>query len=304
MEKHNIKFKETSREDELEFYSNIFLSEKRIEFKKIEEAKNFPLIQQIFYLPFVKKVVLNKHSVYVEKLNILEWKDVQDELSKQLEDFLNDGGLVSQIELTKTSPVTVYAESTPNPNAMKFVVNKKLFNDVYEFKKVEETKDAPLAKSLFTFPFIQEIFFDFNFISIIQKANSNWDENVMDVREFIRSFIQDDNVVIYEENFVKKSDPKIIENLDDVSKKIIEIIEEHVKPAVASDGGNIVFESYDKKSKKVNVILQGACSGCPSSTITLKSGIENMLKEMLPDMISSVNAINGWYYLLREKFLR
>ena len=293
MEKHIIKFKETSREDELEFYSNIFLSEKRIEFEKVEEAKNFPLIQQIFYLPFVKKVVLNKHSVYVEKFNILEWKDVQDELSKQLEDFLNNGGLVSQIELTKTSPVTVYAESTPNPNAMKFVVNKKLFNDVYEFKKVEETKDAPLAKSLFTFPFIKEIFFDFNFISIIQKANSNWDENVMDVREFIRSFIQDDNVVIYEENFVKKSDPKIIENLDDVSKKIIEIIEEHVKPAVASDGGNIVFKSYDKESKKVNVILQGACSGCPSSTITLKSGIENMLKEMLPDMISSVNAING-----------
>jgi Fe-S cluster biogenesis protein NfuA len=293
MEKHIIKFKETSREDELEFYSNIFLSEKRIEFEKVEEAKNYPLIQQIFYLPFVKKVVLNKHSVYVEKLNILEWKDVQDELSKQLEDFLNDGGLVSQIELTKTSPVTVYAESTPNPNAMKFVVNKKLFNDVYEFKKVEETKDAPLAKSLFTFPFIKEIFFDFNFISIIQRANSNWDENVMDVREFIRSFIQDDNVVIYEENFVKKSDPKIIENLDDVSKKIIEIIEEHVKPAVASDGGNIVFKSYDKESKKVNVILQGACSGCPSSTITLKSGIENMLKEMLPDMISSVNAING-----------
>ena len=293
MEKHIIKFKETSREDELEFYSSIFLSEKRIEFEKVEEAKNYPLIQQIFYLPFVKKVVLNKHSVYVEKLNILQWKDVQDELSKQLEDFLNDGGLVSQIELTKTSPVTVYAESTPNPNAMKFVVNKKLFNDVYEFKKVEETKDAPLAKSLFTFPFIKEIFFDFNFISIIQRANSNWDENVMDVREFIRSFIQDDNVVIYEENFVKKSDPKIIENLDDVSKKIIEIIEEHVKPAVASDGGNIVFKSYDKESKKVNVILQGACSGCPSSTITLKSGIENMLKEMLPDMISSVNAING-----------
>ena len=293
MEKHNIKFKETSREDELEFYSNIFLSEKRIEFEKIEEAKNFPLIQQIFYLPFVNKVILNKHSVYIEKLNILEWKDVQDELCKQLEDFLNGGGLVSQVELTKASPITVYAESTPNPNAMKFVVNKKLFNDVYEFKKVEDTKDAPLAKSLFTFPFIQEIFFDFNFISIIQKPDSNWDENIMDVREFIRSFIQDENTILYEENFIKKSDSKIIENLDDVSKKIIEIIEEHVKPAVASDGGNIVFESYDNESKKVNVILQGACSGCPSSTITLKSGIENMLKEMLPGMISSVNAING-----------
>ncbi|HIF84792.1 MAG TPA: NifU family protein [Flavobacteriaceae bacterium] len=293
MEKHTIKFKETSREEELEFYSNIFLSDKRIEFEKIDQAKDFPLIQQIFYLPFVKKVVLNKHSVYVEKLNILDWKDVQNELCKQLEDFLNDGGLVNESELKKASPVTVYAESTPNPNAMKFVVNKKLFDDVYEFKKVEHTNDAPLAKSLFSFPFVKEVFFDFNFISIIQKDNSNWDENVMDVREFIRSFIQDDNTIIYKENFIKKSEPNTIEDLDDVSKNIIEIIEKHVKPAVASDGGNIVFKSYDNESKKVNVILQGACSGCPSSTITLKSGIENMLKEMLPGMISSVNAING-----------
>ena len=82
-------------------------------------------------------------------------------------------------------------------------------------------------------------------------------------------------------------------NIDDISKEIIEIIEKHVKPAVASDGGNIVFQSYDQETKNVNVILQGACSGCPSSTITLKSGIENMLKEMLPGMISEVNAING-----------
>jgi len=115
----------------------------------------------------------------------------------------------------------------------------------------------------------------------------------MDVKEFIRSFIQDDNTILYKENFIKKSELNTIEDLDDVSKNIIEIIEKHVKPAVASDGGNIVFKSYDNESKKVNVILQGACSGCPSSTITLKSGIENMLKEMLPGMISSVNAING-----------
>ncbi|MBT5596498.1 MAG: NifU family protein, partial [Flavobacteriaceae bacterium] len=158
---------------------------------------------------------------------------------------------------------------------------------------VEHTNDAPLAKSLFNFPFVKEVFFDFNFISIIQKDNSNWDENVMDVKEFIRSFIQDDNTILYKENFIKKSELNTIEDLDDVSKNIIEIIEKHVKPAVASDGGNIVFKSYDNESKKVNVILQGACSGCPSSTITLKSGIENMLKEMLPGMISSVNAING-----------
>ena len=117
----------------------------------------------------------------------------------------------------------------------------------------------------------------------------------MDVREFIRSYIQDDNILIHED-LVEESSDQIevdLENIDDVSKEIIDIIEKHVKPAVAADGGNIVFQSFVLESKNVNVILQGACSGCPSSTVTLKSGIENMLKEMLPGMISEVNAING-----------
>ena len=295
MDKHIIKFKETSREEELEFYSNIFLSKDRIEFKKIEESKNFPLIQQIFYLPFVKKVILNKRSVYIEKLNILKWSDVQNELCKQIQDFLNDGGLVNQSETNKISPTTVYAESTPNPNVMKFVVNKKIVKGVFEFKNISETTNAPIAKSLFSFPFVKEVFLDFNFISVTQNSNSNWEENVIDIREFIRSYIQDDNTLIHEELF-EQTQNKIevnLENIDDVSKEIIDIIEKHVKPAVAADGGNIVFQSYDQETKNVNVILQGACSGCPSSTITLKSGIENMLKEMLPGMISEVNAING-----------
>ena len=293
MEKHIIKFKETSREEELEFYSNIFLSEKRIEFNKIEETIDFPLIQQIFYLPFIKKVTLNKHSVYIEKLNILKWNDVQEELCSQLEEFLNKGGLVSKNEIKKVSPVTVYAESTPNPNAMKFVVNKKIVDNVFEFKSIDETIDSPLAKSLFGFDFVKEVFFDFNFVSLIQHQGNNWDENVMDIREFIRSFIQDNNTIVFEDriNNNVKTNSKV--EFDDISKEIIKIIDENIKPAVASDGGNILFESYDKNTQKVNVILQGACSGCPSSTVTLKSGIETMLKDMLPGKISEVNAVNG-----------
>ena len=295
MEKHIIKFKETSREEELEFYSNKFLSKDRIEFTKIEESKNFPLIQQIFYLPFIKKVVLNKRSVYIEKLNILEWKDVQNELCKQIQDFLNEGGVVSQSEINKISPTTVYAESTPNPNVMKFVINKKIVKGVYEFKNISETTNAPIAKSLFSFPFVKEVFLDFNFISVTQNSNSDWQENIMDVREFIRSYIQDNNTLIHEDLMEENSNLVEVdfEKIDDISKEIIDIIEKHVKPAVAADGGNIVFQSYDQETKNVNVILQGACSGCPSSTVTLKSGIENMLKEMLPGMISDVNAING-----------
>jgi Fe-S cluster biogenesis protein NfuA len=293
MEKNIIKFKETSREEELEFYSNIFLSEKRIEFNKIEETIDFPLIQQIFYLPFIKKVTLNKHSVYIEKLNILKWNDVQEELCSQLEEFLNNGGLVSKNEIKKVSPVTVYAESTPNPNAMKFVVNKKIVDNVFEFKSIDETIDSPLAKSLFGFDFVKEVFFDFNFVSLIQHQGNNWDENVMDIREFIRSFIQDNNTIVFEDriNNNVKTNSKV--EFDDISKEIIKIIDENIKPAVASDGGNILFESYDKNTQKVNVILQGACSGCPSSTVTLKSGIETMLKDMLPGKISEVNAVNG-----------
>jgi len=293
MEKHIIKFKETSREEELEFYSNIFLSEKRIEFNKIEETIDFPLIQQIFYLPFIKKVTLNKHSVYIEKLNILKWNDVQEELCSQLEEFLNNGGLVSKNEIKKVSPVTVYAESTPNPNAMKFVVNKKIVDNVFEFKSIDETIDSPLAKSLFGFDFVKEVFFDFNFVSLIQHPGNNWDENVMDIREFIRSFIQDNNTIVFEDriNNNVKTNSKV--EFDDISKEIIKIIDENIKPAVASDGGNILFKSYDKNTQKVNVILQGACSGCPSSTVTLKSGIETMLKDLLPGKISEVNAVNG-----------
>ena len=293
MNKYIIKFKETSRESELEFYSNIFLSEKRIEFNKIEETSEFPLIQQIFYLPFIKKVILNKHSIYIEKLNILEWSDVQEEICSQIEEFLNNGGVVSKNEIKKVSPVSVYAESTPNPNAMKFVVNKKIVDDIFEFKSIEETLESPLAKSLFSFPLVKEVFFDFNFVSIIKKIEFNWEENVMEIREFIRSFIQDGNTIVFEENIKKVKAKKNNIKIDNVSKEIIKIIDENIKPAVASDGGNILFESYDSETKKVNVILQGACSGCPSSTITLKSGIETMLKDMLPGMISEVNAINA-----------
>ena len=244
-------------------------------------------------MPFIKKVILIKHSVYIEKLNILEWSDVQEEICSQIEEFLNNGGVVSKNEIKKVSPVSVYAESTPNPNAMKFVVNKKIVDDIFEFKSIEETLESPLAKSLFSFPLVKEVFFDFNFVSIIKKVEFNWEENVMEIREFIRSFIQDGNTIVFEENIKKVKAKKNNIKIDNVSKEIIKIIDENIKPAVASDGGNILFESYDSETKKVNVILQGACSGCPSSTITLKSGIETMLKDMLPGMISEVNAING-----------
>ena len=162
-------------------------------------------------------------------------------------------------------------------------------------ENIDEAKTSPLAQKLFHFPFIKEIFINSNYISITKYEINSWDEVVMEIREFVRSFLEEGNTVI-EESKELKSDVKNasgLKNLNALEKQIISILKEYIQPAVASDGGNIEFDSYDSNEKSVRVILQGACSGCPSSTLTLKNGIETMLKEMMPGKIENVVALNG-----------
>jgi Fe-S cluster biogenesis protein NfuA len=257
------------------------------------------LAQQLFYLPFVKKVYISGNFIAVERYNILEWSDVQDEVAQQIEDYLNDGGIVIEDTVqAKKVPVTVYAESTPNPAVMKFVANKKIVTTLFEFTSIDEAKLSPLATELFHFPFVKSVFIDENYVSITKYDIAEWQDITNQLREFIRNFIENGKDVVLPEaaESLKKTSPQkdtYFETLDDVSKEIINILEEYVKPAVANDGGNIQFISYDAETKNVSVMLQGACSGCPSSTYTLKSGIENMLKQMLPGKVAMVEAING-----------
>lgn len=265
-------------------------------FNSVEEAKDFPLVQQMFYLPFVKSVELMDNGLALERFDILDWKDVIDEVGQEIQKYLNDGGKVTAASDLKKIPVTVYAESTPNPSVMKFVSNKMLVEAVYEFKSIEEASTAPIAAALFQFPFVKEIFIDTNYISINKKEEVEWETIVMEVREFIRAYIEDGKTIISsaapaKETFSSSATP--LEELDETSQEIVKIIEDYIKPAVASDGGNILFDDYNTKDKSVQVVLQGACSGCPSSTITLKNGIETMLKEMLPGKVATVTALNG-----------
>ena len=139
---------------------------------------------------------------------------------------------------------------------------------------------------------------DENYISITKYGIADWEEITMELRDKLRNFIADGNELISEAAVALEVEKKEVEkqsntNLDPTSKQIVDILEEYVKPAVASDGGNILFQSYEQESKTVHVILQGACSGCPSSTFTLKNGIETMLKNMLGDKVDQVVAING-----------
>lgn len=266
-------------------------------FSNIDQASDAPLVKQLFYLPFVKKVFIENNIIIIERFDILEWEEVITEVATQIEDYLNQGGvIINEPKNIKKSPITIYAESTPNPSAMKFVANKKLVNQSISFKHIDEAIDAPLVKKLFNFPFVKEIFLDENYISISKYDETVWDDIVMELRDFIKSYLEQEKAILgisFSGNNIENNPKNFSKNLNETEQEIVNILEEYVKPAVASDGGNIIFDSYEDKEKLVKVLLQGACSGCPSSTLTLKNGIENILKEMLPGKVNLVEAVNG-----------
>jgi Fe-S cluster biogenesis protein NfuA len=280
----------TTVSNRVRFVSDQNLTNEAKDFKNIDDAGSYPLIQQLFYLPFVKSVLLDADFIEVERFDILEWADVQDEVAAQLANYLNQGGQV-QKQAQKKEAITVYAESTPNPGVMKFVFSKRIVGEIYEAKNIDDAKNSPLAVELFHMPYVKEVFIDENFISITKYDVAEWEEIVQDLRQFLRDYVADNKPVVTGEATAKEE----LENNahEGTALEIVNIIDQHIKPAVASDGGNIVFDSYDEQSKSVKVILQGACSGCPSSTFTLKNGIEQMLREMLPGKVEEVTAING-----------
>ncbi|QZK91376.1 NifU family protein [Flavobacterium sp. CHNK8] len=296
-----ITIKETQNPTILKFEFEDFITQnENFEFKNIDEAKESPLAQKLFYLPFVKTVYISGNFIAIERFSIVEWDDVKDAVAEQIEQFIIDGGvIVTKSETTtKKQPVNVYGETTPNPAALKFVVSKMLTKNAVEFKNIDQTSASPLAKELFKFPYVKEIFIDENYISITKYDINEWQEITLELRSFIKQYIENGGIVLDESYIASTTETETIkaqefDNLDTTSQQIINILEEYVKPAVQADGGNIAFDSYNEEEKLVKVILQGACSGCPSSTFTLKSGIENMLKSMLNDESIKVEAVNA-----------
>ena len=296
-----INIKETQNPTILKFEFPDFITQNEsFEFKNIDEAKNSPLAQQLFYLPFVKTVYISGNFIAIERFSIVEWGDVKDAVAEQIENYVATGGkiIIEDANKVAKSAISVYGETTPNPATLKFVVTRLLTKTAVEFKNIDETAASPLAKELFNFPFVKEIFIDENYISVTKYEMANWNDITLEIRTFIKQFIENGGIVIDETMVVQdtkqeKQQIKNFDNLDTTSQQIINILEEYVKPAVAADGGNILFDSFDEKEKRVKVILQGSCNGCPSSTFTLKSGIENMLKDMLNDENIKVEALNA-----------
>ena len=270
------------------------------QYERSEPVDNSPLAQELLQLPFVKTVYFSANFIALEALPIVKWEEVAQEVCQEVEAYLATGrpiiGEASAPEEApvpaKRIPITIYVESTPNPMAMKFVANKKLVSRVYEYKSAEEASDSPLATELFKFPYIKEVFFDSNYISIIRQPKVLWEDIMMELREFLRLYLMEGKQVV-KVSVTEQDRPKGLPSINDVySRKIIAILDQYVKPAVSSDGGNIQFVSYDKQTQIVKVLLQGACNGCPSSKRTLKQGIETILREMMKNEQITVEAVN------------
>ena len=180
--------------------------------------------------------------------------------------------------------VSIYTEMTPNPETMKFVANKLLYpGKSIDFPDESQAKPSPLAMELFAFPFIRSVFIASNFVTLTKTPEAQWEEIIPTVRGFLKEYLESGKAVLNEEEIVQKTADNTVSADDtDVVKRIKELLENYVRPAVEMDGGAISFLGYDNGT--VKLMMQGSCSGCPSSMITLKSGIEGMMKRMIPEV--------------------
>ena len=179
--------------------------------------------------------------------------------------------------------VSIYTEMTPNPETMKFVANKLLYpGKSIEFASEESASPSPLAKELFGFPFIRGVFIASNFITLTKTADTDWNDIIPSLRELMKEYLEEGKLVINEAEIEAKKVVMSPEDETDVVKRIKELLENYVRPAVEMDGGAIAYKNFDQGV--VTLSLQGSCSGCPSSMITLKSGIEGMMKRMIPEV--------------------
>jgi Fe-S cluster biogenesis protein NfuA len=187
---------------------------------------------------------------------------------------------------TTPKNIRIYLESNPNPNSLKFVISEILIPEgmSFDFPDPSTTTEAPLAQELFMYPFVERVFYMSNFITVTKKQDVEWLEIQNTIKDHIKNFLESGRLIL------EKKAPVTEEAEDDETiKKIKSILDEYIRPAVEQDGGAISFYSFE--NGVVKVLLQGSCSGCPSSTITLKSGIENLFLRMMPDQIKSVEAI-------------
>lgn len=182
----------------------------------------------------------------------------------------------------------IYTEITPNPASLKFITSQLLLpKGSADFPTVKETEESPLARKLFDFAFVDGVFISSNFVTITKKDDFQWEEIIPMVKNFLKAFFASGQDV-FTGTLAEVPEPEVNEDEDEVVTRIKSLLESHVRPGVAMDGGDIIYEEFSEGTLRLR--LQGSCSGCPSSTITLKAGIEGLMTRMIPE-VKTVEAV-------------
>jgi len=276
---------ETSNPQVLKFVSDKILTKGSFEFTKDNDNGFSPLATQLLQLPFVTAVYISANFIAVKKIAAIDWLDVKEELKFVLDNYFKEGNTLLNKKEKKL--IEVYAESTPNPEVMKFVTNQTIYRGAIEFKTSQSTGINLFFANFFKLGFVKSVFVENNYISVTKDFKADWMGITNEIRNYIIYNLEPLDIT---QTFSNKK----VENakkLEGISKEIVGILNQYIKPAVTADGGDIIFDSYSEKTQTVKVILKGACNGCPSSTVTLKNGIEATLKNLLPGKIACVEAL-------------
>ncbi len=276
----------------IKFVADKVFLEGSLELDKNSDVSHIPLAKELFNFPFITRLFITANFIAIAKDDSVEW----DSIAMQLRDIILENiNKNPQLILKKDYKPIFFAENTPNPEVMKFISEKPIIKGFLELKSSQEAQEIPLAKGLFEFDFVKEIFINDNYIAITKHKNANWD-NILDrIQNYLQDFFLNKQKSEKINGIFEKYQAQSFNNrgFTEIEEKINAILQEYVAPAVENDGGKISLIEFDEETKTAKMLLQGACSGCPSSTITLKNGIENLLKNFLPDIVENVEAING-----------
>ncbi|MDO4764024.1 MAG: NifU family protein [Flavobacteriaceae bacterium] len=287
-----ITIQETENPRVMKFVAEKTLVEGSLELDRSANVSRIPLAKELFNFPFITRIFITANFVAVAKADVVEWDliapNLRNIIAESLENYPN-------VVLPQTEKTLFFAERTPNPEVVKIISDRELITGFLEIKSKEEVQENPLAKYLFdSFDFVKEIFINDNFVSITKTENVEWDTKVEQIRKGVENFFEQ-NPHLNLKGIEEEHQAQIFNDREftETEQKINAIILEYVAPAVENDGGKISLIAFDEQTKTAKMLLQGACSGCPSSTITLKNGIENLLKSLLPNVVESVEAVNG-----------
>ncbi len=289
-----ITIESTANPKVLKFVTDYTLVQGSLELDRESDLSELPIAQELFKFAFIEKIFVTANFIALAKVDGVEWESVQDSLKDLIEDQLLENPRLYLQKKRELFPV--YAEMTPNPNVMKFVSQRFILEGFLEVKSLEEAKEVPLAKSLFEeFEFVTQVFISDNFVAVTRDNSVEWHQVMVAVRGFIAEFLQSGKTVslLPAQQHEAPAKDKIQRDYTESEQKISDVLDEYVAPAVENDGGKITLMEYDAQTKTAKMLLQGACSGCPSSTATLKGGIENILRQFLPELVDKVEAVNG-----------